>query len=44
MEDLAIFSVREESSSRGKRKSIALQKNSESQSKRQSHPSKLSEN
>ena len=45
MEDLAAFSAREvESSSRGKREtSIPLQEDSENQSRKQSHPSELSE-
>ena len=47
MEDLAAFSAREVkrvAAEREKETSIVLQKNSESQSNKQSHPSELSEN
>ena len=46
IEDLAVFSAREEREQQWKdnKTSIPLQKDSESQSRRQSHPSELSEN
>ena len=47
MEDLAAFSAREEREQQQRKEketSIPLLKDSESQNKRQSHPSKLSEN
>ena len=44
MEDLAAFSAREQQQRKERETSIPLQKDSESQSKRQSHPSKLSKN